>query len=103
MFHTQLSIFLWSFLLIIPGIYKQYQYRMVEYILAEHPDMYYKDVMQLSKDMMAGEKWNAFVLDLSFILWNVGSIITCGTLHVLFVAPYQYLTNAALYRRLCTK
>lgn len=103
MFHTQLSIFLWSLLLIIPGIYKQYQYRMVEYILAEHPDMYYKDVMQLSKDMMAGEKWNAFVLDLSFILWNVGSIITCGTLHVLFVAPYQYLTNAALYRRLCTK
>lgn len=103
MFHTQLSIFLWSMLLVIPGIYKQYQYRMVEYILAEHPDMYYKEAMQLSRNMMEGEKWNAFVLDLSFILWKVGSIITCGMLYVLFVAPYQYLTNAALYRKLCTK
>lgn len=101
MFHAQLSIFLWSLLFFIPGIYKQYQYRMVEYILAEHPDMYYKDVMRRSSEMMNGQKWRAFVLDLSFILWDFAGVLTCGVAHVLFVAPYQYLTNAALYRRLC--
>ena len=51
--------------------------------------------------MMNGEKWNAFVLDLSFLLWEVVSVMTCGIAHVFYVAPYQYLTNAALYRRLC--
>ena len=101
MFCTQFSIFLWSLLFVIPGLYKKYQYRMVEYIMAEYPDMYYKDAMQLSKEMMDGEKWHAFVLDLSFILWELASVVTCGLAHVLYVAPYQYLTNAALYRRLC--
>ncbi len=101
MFHTQLSIFLWALLFLIPGIYKQYQYRMVEYILAEHPDMPYKDVMRMSKDMMNGQKWKAFVLDLSFILWEIVSVLTCGVAHIFYVAPYQCLTNAALYRRLC--
>lgn len=101
MFHTQLSIFLWGLLFLIPGIYKQYQYRMVEYILAEHPDMPYKDVMRMSKDMMNGQKWKAFVLDLSFILWQIVSVLTCGVAHIFYVAPYQCLTNAALYRRLC--
>ncbi len=101
MFHTQLSIFLWALLFLIPGIYKQYQYRMVEYILAEHPDLPYKDVMQMSKEMMNGQKWNALVLDLSFILWDFVSVLTCGVAYIFYVAPYQYLTNAALYRRLC--
>ena len=101
MFHTQLSIFLWALLFLIPGIYKQYQYRMVEYILAEHPDMPYKEVMQMSRDMMNGHKWNAFVLDLSFILWEMLGVLTCGLVHIFYVAPYQCLTNAALYRRLC--
>ena len=101
MFHTQLSIFLWALLFLIPGIYKQYQYRMVEYILAEHPDMPYKEAMQMSRDMMNGHKWNAFVLDLSFILWEMLGVLTCGLVHIFYVAPYQCLTNAALYRRLC--
>ncbi|MEZ3506879.1 MAG: DUF975 family protein [Lachnospiraceae bacterium] len=100
-FHTQMSIFLWSLLFVIPGIYKKYQYRMVEFILAEHPRVPYKEAQQRSKDMMNGEKWNAFVLDLSFLLWEVVSVMTCGIAHVFYVAPYQYLTNAALYHRLC--
>lgn len=103
MFCTQLSIFLWTLLFFIPGFYKKYQYRMVEYIMAEQPDMYYKDAMQMSKDMMDGEKWHAFLLDLSFILWDLVSVLTCGTAHILFVEPYRCLTNAALYRRLCVQ
>lgn len=103
MFFRELYIGLWSLLFIIPGIYKAYQYRMVPYILAENPDMPYKDVLQMSKDMMNGQKWKAFVLDLSFILWHILGAVTCGIAEILYVAPYVYLTNAAFYRRLSNR
>lgn len=101
MFHMDLRVFLWALLFIIPGVYKKYQYRMVPYILAEHPDMDYKEVLQMSRDMMDGEKWHAFVLDLSFILWHMLGMITCGIVEVFYVNPYVELTDASLYRRLC--
>lgn len=101
LFHRDLQILLWALLFIIPGIYKKYQYRMVPYIMAEHSDMEYTSVLQMSKDMMNGHKWKAFVLDLSFILWHILGTITCGIVEIFYVQPYQQLTGAALYRRLC--
>ncbi len=66
MFVRTVFICLWSVLLIIPGIVKMYEYMMVPFILAENPDMRRKEVFALSKKMMTGNKWKAFVLDLSF-------------------------------------
>lgn len=100
LFHRDIQILLWALLFIIPGIYKKYQYRMVSYIMAEHPDMEYRSALQMSSDMMYGHKWNAFLLDLSFILWHFLGTITCGIAEVFYVQPYQQLTGAALYRRL---
>lgn len=100
MFHADLRVIAWSLLFIIPGIYKKYQYRMVAYILAEHPDMDYKEALRLSRDIMNGEKWHTFILDLSFIPWRMLGLITCGIVGVFYVNPYIYLTNAALYREL---
>lgn len=48
------------------SIYFQYCYLMVPYILAENPDMKAREALRLSKEMMDGQKWNAFVLGLSF-------------------------------------
>lgn len=101
MFYREMYIFLWALLFIIPGIYKKYQYYMVEYILAENPEMPYKEVLELSKKMMDGHKWNTFVLDLSFILWHMLGMITCGITEVLYVCPYINLTHASLYYALC--
>ena len=101
MFHKDIRVLLWSLLFVIPGIYKSYQYRMVSYILAEHPDTDYRQALQMSKDMMNGEKWHAFVLDLSFILWHMLGAITCGIVELFYVNPYIWLTDAALYRKLC--
>ena len=101
MFFKDLRVFLWTLLFIIPGVYKKYQYRMVPYIMAEHPEMNYKEALELSKNMMDGEKWHAFVLDLSFVLWHVLGTITCGILEAFYIAPYQHLTNAELYRTIC--
>ena len=103
MFFKDLYVVLWSLLFIVPGIYKAYQYRMVPYILGENPDMSYQEVLQRSKDMMDGQKWDAFVLDLSFILWHMLGGITCGLAEIFYVAPYVNLTDAALYSRLSRK
>ena len=103
MFFKDLYVVLWSLLFIVPGIYKAYQYRMVPYILGENPDMTYQEVLQRSKDMMDGHKWDAFVLDLSFILWHMLGGITCGLAEIFYVAPYVNLTDAALYSRLSRK
>ena len=47
---------------------------------------------------MDGNKWNAFVLDLSFIGWNVLSYLTLGLVGLFDASPYENSTNAALYR-----
>lgn len=98
MFFRELHIFLWMLLFIIPGIYKKYQYYMVEYILAENPDMPCREALNLSTAMMDGHKWNTFVLDLSFILWHMLGAVTCGLSEIFFVQPYINLTRASLYR-----
>lgn len=100
MFHYDMRVFLWSLLFIIPGFYKEYQYRLVPYILAEHPDMNYTEALSKSSDLMKGHKWKAFVLDLSFILWHMFGLITCGIGEIFYVSPYHNLTLAALYRKL---
>lgn len=99
-FFRDLYIGLGTLCFIIPGIYLKYQYYMVDYILAENPNMPYKEILARSKEMMNGQKWNAFVLDISFILWHMLSTITCGILEIFYVEPYIQLTRASLYRRL---
>ena len=96
-FLRDLYIVLWGLLLIIPGIIKSYEYRMVNYILAENPEMNTKDVFAMSRDMMRGNKWRAFVLDLSFLGWHLLSLITIGLVGIFYVFPYKNMTNAALY------
>lgn len=97
MFSMTIEIFLWSLLLIIPGIIKKYQYRMIPYLLAENPNMTGAEAKALSSQMMDGEKMNAFLLDLSFIGWHLLSICTCGILYIFWTTPYICLTNAELY------
>lgn len=95
-----IQVILWSFLFVIPGIIKSYEYRMVPYLLAEHPEMKGRDVLRQSKELMRGQKWKTFLLDWSFILWDYLSIMTFGLAGIFFVYPYEHATNAELYLRL---
>jgi hypothetical protein len=101
LFFRDLYVFLWSLLFVIPGIVKSYEYRMIPYLLAENPNMSKEEAFELSKRMMDGQKWNAFVLDLSFIGWGILSLFTFGILSIFYVSPYRDMTNAALYEALC--
>lgn len=97
MFFMDLFTFLWTLCLIIPGIVKSYEYRMIPYILSENPEIDRSRAFELSKHMMDGQKWEVFVLDLSFIGWNLLSSLTLGILGVFYVNPYIESTNAELY------
>jgi len=99
-FMRDLFVFLWSLLFVIPGIIKAYEYRMVPYIMSEDPTKNYKDALAESKKLMDGNKWSTFILDLSFIGWDILSVFTWGLLEVFFVAPYKASTEAALYESL---
>lgn len=100
MFLRSLFIFLWSLLLVVPGLIKAYAYRMVPYILAENPDINSREARELSSRMMRGHKWRAFVLDLSFIGWYLLSVLTLGILMIFYVQPYKAATDAELYQAL---
>ena len=94
-----IKVFLWSLLLIVPGIIKSYEYSMVPYILAENPSISGKRAFQISKAMTKGHKWDLFVLELSFILWIIGTVCTCGLLGI-YLAPYMQATMTEAYYKL---
>ncbi len=89
-------VLLWS-LTIIGGIIKNYEYRMIEYILAENPKIKRKEAFDISKNMMKGFKFKVFILDISFLLWKILSMFTLGLLNVLYINPYVSFTNVEVY------
>lgn len=96
MLYRAVLIFLWTLLLIIPGIVKSYAYRMVPYILADNPRIPYNRAVQMSNEMTKGHKMEMFVLDLSFIGWILLGALACGV-GIIFVQPYVQATEAELY------
>ena len=90
-------VFLWSLLLIIPGIMASYSYAMTSYILTEHPEMAPGDAIAQSKKMMEGNRWRLFCLHFSFIGWSILSALTLG-IGNLWLIPYKQAATAAFYR-----
>lgn len=101
-FYANLRIFLYSLLLVVPGIVKSYQYFFVPYLLAENPNLTPARAAELSTLMTEGEKWQMFVLDLSFLGWRILGSLLFG-LGNLFVEPYYQATMAELYAALRAK
>lgn len=100
MFLRDLFLLLWTCLLLVPGMIKAYEYRMIPYIVAEQPEISRREAFLLSKQMMDGNKWKAFIFDLSFFFWYFLGAITCGLAYVFYVNPYKCAADAALYQTL---
>lgn len=95
-----IKIFLYTLLLIIPGIIKAFEYLFVNEILEEHPEWSYKEIMEESARLTDGHKWELFKLGFSFIFWILlGVIISFFTLGlgVYLIVPYMDLTFANAY------
>ena len=92
-------IFLWSLLFIIPGIIATYSYAMTKYILAENPELTANEAITRSKEMMDGNRWRLFCLEISFIGWDILCLCTLGIGH-LWLTPYKQAAFAAFYREI---
>ena len=100
MLGTQMITLLWTLLLIVPGIYKAYCWRLVPFIIADNPELSGKEARAKSNAMMNGSKWASFVLDLSFIGWKLVGALTFGILNIVFTNPYEAATDTELYLEL---
>lgn len=126
-FLVGLFTFLWSLLLVIPGIIKSFSYAMTPYILAENPGMTATEAITESRRVMDGNKWRLFCLSFSFIGWGLlcaaptlialavlsSKAVISGNIAILlwlipcsipsfigslFLNPYQEAAYAAFYR-----
>ncbi|MEG1869063.1 MAG: DUF975 family protein [Clostridiales bacterium] len=96
LFFRDLYLGLWS-LTVVGVCIKFYSYKMVPFIVAENPLVSKKEAFALSRKMMDGNKWQAFVLDMSFIGWTCLEILTSGIVGLFFVNSYVAATQAELY------
>lgn len=92
-------LFFWS-LTVVGGFIKYFSYYLTGYILAENPDLNGSQALTLSRKMMNGHKWEAFVLELSFLPWNILNILTFGLLGIFWLNPYIEATRAEYYASL---
>lgn len=96
MFLVSFYQFLWS-LTIVGGIIKYYSYYLVPYIAAENPDISPRDAITLSREMMKGHKWECFVFELSFLLWNILEVATLGISAILYSNAYKAAAFSEYY------
>jgi uncharacterized membrane protein len=99
--------YMWSLLLIVPGIIAALRYSMASWALADDPTKTVSQCLRESKDLMAGKKTLLFALLLSFVGWFVlGFVIdsfvfarlpvSFPILHI-WLQPYISLTTANFY------
>lgn len=120
---VKLYTFLWSLLFVIPGIVQSYSYALTPYVLSENPEMTAKEAITASKQIMQGNRWRLFCLELSFIGWYLLSflpsiisvpllffegifgtglwmvvVVISAFIGSLFITPYAQAARAAFYR-----
>ncbi len=98
-FLVGLFTYLWTLLLIVPGIVKGLSYSMSMYILAENKGKPALECIKESQAMTNGYKMELFILGLSFIGWGLLCGITCG-IAAIWVIPYMSATYANAYNSL---
>jgi len=87
------------FLFIVPGILAIYNYSMTSYILAEYPELTAGEALRKSKEIMKGNRWRLFCLEISFIGWDILCAFTLG-IGQLWLIPYKETAGAAFYREI---
>lgn len=82
-----------------PVIIAGYRYRFAIYNLCENPDIGVMEAISMSKAQTAGYKGDLFLLDLTFIGWNLLCSLTLGILSI-WIAPYIIQTNIGYFQEI---
>ena len=93
---TGILVSLWSLLFFFPGIIAAYRYRFAVYNLLADPSLSAWEAIRLSCQQTRGMKFDLFVLDLSFIGWDILSSITMGLLNI-WLMPYKTVADLAYF------
>jgi uncharacterized membrane protein len=88
--------FLWTLLLVVPGIIAAFSYSLTFYILADNENISPMDAIDKSKAMMYGFKAKLFRLYLRFFGWALLCILTLG-IGFLWLVPWAQVTMAKFY------
>jgi uncharacterized membrane protein len=95
-------VFLWSLLLVVPGIIAALSYSMTYFIIVDNPGIDGLEALRKSKEMMRGNKGKLFCFACRFIGWSFLCLLTLG-IGFLWLAPYWMTSKAAFYQDLLTK
>lgn len=102
MFLRNFFLDLWS-LTVFGGIRYYYVYRFIPYILAENPEIGWREAKKIAKQMSHLNKRRVFVTDLVFIFLNIISLFTFNLLSIFVLDPWQECVMADIYMELRAK
>ncbi len=88
--------FLWTLLLIIPGIIAWYSYSQALYIYYDDESIRPSEALSRSKKLIAGNKMKLLYLNFRFFGWMILSIFTLG-IGLLWLIPYMQVATAKFY------
>lgn len=81
---------------VIPLIRASLAYSLTFLILVDQPGLTASELIDRSKQMMAGFKWKRFCLGWRFFGWALLAILTCG-IGMLWLTPYMATAHAHFY------
>ena len=93
----QVLVALGTLLLVIPGVMLVFSYAAAPYIMAQDPECEGLEALRRSRELMKGNRMELFLLDLSFIGWDLLSLFTLG-IGSLFLNPYKEAARASFFR-----
>lgn len=91
-----LYVWLWSLLLIVPGIVFHIAYSQVYFILRDQPGLSAPEALRRSREMMRGAKAKYFWMWLSFIGWWLLTLISFG-IAAIWARPYWLAARTKFY------
>lgn len=91
-----LFIFLWTLLLIVPGIVAALSYSQTFFLLVENPTMEGLEALRQSKALMKGNRLKLFYLFCRFLGWCLLGLLTFG-IGFLWIMPYMQTSLAGFY------
>jgi uncharacterized membrane protein len=83
-------------LAMIPAVIAQFRYSLTYYVLNDVPGVGPMEAIRRSKQMMIGNKWKLFCLQLRFIGWAFLCVLTFG-IGFLWLVPYMMVSQACFY------
>lgn len=84
---------------IIWSIPKSYLYKLSLYIINDNPNMFAKEAVEKSAEIMNGHRWAFFWLQCTFLGWAFLSCFTLG-IGMLWLIPYIQVSTVAFYDNL---